>query len=185
MTMIMKAIEYAKEKHFGQLRRGTGEPYVNHPIAVSYLVEEYKDSERIDELIIAALLHDCLEDTDATTEEIAEIFTPLVASLVEELTNDQSEIDRIGKLAYQKNKLVNMTGYGLIIKLADRLHNISDDPTRKMIADTIELMEHLSSHRLLTEAQAAMIFQIQSLCLFKIMNREHKKKLKHSFLAKC
>src|ERR1035437_10345704 len=138
MTQILKALDFAKTKHAGQKRKGSGAEYVTHPVAVSYIVASYKRSVHLDDLLIASLLHDCLEDTDTTFEEIAINFTPLVASLVLELTNDPEAIKKVGKLAYQKKKVVGMSSYGFVIKLADRLHNISDHPTTQMIIDTLD-----------------------------------------------
>jgi (p)ppGpp synthase/HD superfamily hydrolase len=73
---------------------------------VSYLVASYKKSKHLEELIVASMLHDTIEDTDATFIEIATTFTPLVASLVLELSNDSEQIKTMGKLEYQKKKLL-------------------------------------------------------------------------------
>lgn len=164
MTMILKALKFSNRKHHGQVRKGSGAAYVTHPIAVSYLVAAYKRSKHLEELISAALLHDALEDTDTTFIEIAQKFTPLVASLVLELSNDPEQIEKVGKLEYQKKKILGMSSYGLIIKLADRLHNISDHPTDKMVADTIELLEFLKKNRKLSKTHKAIIADIIKLC---------------------
>ncbi len=167
MTQLHKALEFATQKHAGQVRKGSGKPYVTHPISVSDLVKEYKDSKKLDDLVVAALLHDVLEDTNTTFEEIAITFTPLVASLVLEVTNDSESISKIGKLEYQKKKVEGISNYGLLIKLADRLHNITDNPTYKMLTDTMELMGHLISNRNLSDTHNALVFDIQSVCKFK------------------
>lgn len=164
MTMILRALKFSNRKHHGQVRKGSGAAYVTHPIAVSYLVAAYKRSKHLEELISAALLHDALEDTDATFIEIARNFTPLVASLVLELSNDVEQIEKVGKLEYQKKKMLGMSSYGLIIKLADRLHNISDHPTAKMVADTIVLLEFLKKNRKLSKTHKAIIVDIMKLC---------------------
>lgn len=57
MNLVLKAIKFADLKHEGQVRKGSGEKYVTHPVAVSYLVSVYKQSKRLDELIVAAILH--------------------------------------------------------------------------------------------------------------------------------
>ena len=162
--MILRALKFSNRKHHGQVRKGSGAAYVTHPIAVSYLVAAYKRSKHLEELISAALLHDALEDTDATFIEIARNFTPLVASLVLELSNDVEQIEKVGKLEYQKKKMLGMSSYGLIIKLADRLHNISDHPTAKMVADTIVLLEFLKKNRKLSKTHKAIIVDIMKLC---------------------
>jgi (p)ppGpp synthase/HD superfamily hydrolase len=160
MSKILEAIEWANHKHEGQKRKGSGLPYITHPIAVSYILASYKKSKKIEDLIIACIAHDTLEDTAATFLEIAEMFGPLVASLVLELTNDEVMIEKIGKLEYHKSKLCGISSYALVIKLADRLHNISDNPSDKMISETEELMMHLLENRKLSKTQAAMVKEI-------------------------
>jgi len=184
MTLILKALEFAKLKHTGQVRRGTGAAYITHPIAVSYLVGTYKKSKQIDELLVASLLHDTIEDTDATFDEIAREFTPLVASLVLELTNDNEQIAKVGKLEYQKKKLLGISNYGLVIKLADRLNNVCDQPTKKMLSQTIELMTFILENRQLSLSHQKMVFDIQSVCTLKlasIKKMEHKHEYVQNF----
>ena len=163
-TRIDKAIEFAKDKHAGQTRRGTDLPYVSHPIAVATIVATYKQSKQIEELIIASLLHDTLEDTDTTYEELRNTFSPLIASLVHELTNDVDQMKQVGKLSYQKRKMQHMSSWGLVIKLADRLHNVSDTPTKKMISDTLQLVRHLEHIRPLSLTQHTIAQQIKDIC---------------------
>ena len=82
MAEIQKAYEYAEKKHAGQLRK-SGEPYIIHPLAVAEIVAEIGlDTDAI----VASLLHDCLEDTDASYEEISRLFGQTVAELVEGVT---------------------------------------------------------------------------------------------------
>lgn len=163
--LVLDALVFAIEKHAGQTRRGTNLPYITHPIAVSYLVAQFKQSKHLAELVAAAILHDVLEDTAATFTELTDRFTPLTASLVLELTSDSNEIDRVGKLVYLKAKLTGMSSYALTIKLADRLHNVSDRPTKKMLSDTLDLLAHLRARRRLTASQEALIEQITAICL--------------------
>lgn len=163
-TMLLKALNFSKRKHHGQIRKGSGAAYVTHPVAVSYLVAAYKRSKHLDELLVAALLHDTLEDTNTTFVELASNFTALVASLVLELSNDPVQIKKVGKLEYQKKKIVGMSSYGLIIKLADRLHNVSDHPTAKMIADTIVLLDYLKKNRKLSNTHKALVEDILKIC---------------------
>lgn len=163
-TMLLRALNFSKRKHHGQIRKGSGAAYVTHPVAVSYLVAAYKRSKHLDELLVAALLHDTLEDTNTTFVELASNFSALVASLVLELSNDPVQIKKVGKLEYQKKKIVGMSSYGLIIKLADRLHNVSDHPTAKMIADTIELLDYLKKNRKLSNSHKALVEDILKIC---------------------
>lgn len=164
MTKILKAVSFCITKHAGQVRKGSGEPYSNHPIAVSRIVSDHKVSKKMECLVIAALLHDTLEDTDTSFSELASEFGPLVASLVLELTNDSGAIAAMGKLAYHKKKLEGMSSYGLVIKLADRLHNVSDSPTKKMVSDTVELMGHLKVNRTLSGTHSTLIDKILKFC---------------------
>ena len=127
IEMSKKAEDYATEKHKKQKRRFTKEPYVEHPKRVSKIVRdimgEYDDKEA---LIDAALLHDTIEDTDTTEEDLKKLFGGLIASLVKELTSDKEEIKKQGKGPYLIGKMVKMSEPALMIKLADRLDNVSD-----------------------------------------------------------
>jgi len=163
MNLVIKALNFAKAKHAGQVRKVSRSEYYLHPVAVSYIVANYKSSTQLVELLAAALLHDTLEDTDTSFVELASEFTPLVASLVLELSNDAEKIKKLGKLEYQKKKCVGMSNYGLVIKLADRLHNISDSPTEKMISDTKELLNFLKINRKLTNTQVELVQEIEKL----------------------
>lgn len=162
--LVLKAMQFAEKAHHGQKRKGSGLPYFYHPITVAIIVASFKQSRHLSELLCAACLHDTLEDTNLTFEEIAQEFTHLVASLVQELTNDEEEIARIGKLEYHKKKLVGISSYALYLKLADRLHNVSDQPSDKMVKETLELMEHLKKKRKLTKGQKAMVAEIIAIC---------------------
>jgi (p)ppGpp synthase/HD superfamily hydrolase len=163
-AMILKAIKFATEKHEGQTRKVSGEPYIVHPIMVSYILAKYKQSKNIEELICAALLHDTLEDTDTTFDEIVNEFTPLVASLVMELTSDENLIKQIGKNEYLKIKLCGISNYGLILKFADRMGNISDNPSDQMLIDTAELINHVNKNRKFTASQESIAIDILDKC---------------------
>jgi len=155
--MILKALKFAETKHAGQTRKVSKQPYVSHPIKVSYLLASFKQSKKIEELICAALLHDTLEDTDTSFEEIAKNFTPLVASLVWELTSDEEEIKKLGKNTYLKNKMKNMSSYALTLKLVDRLANITDSPKESYKTDTLELLDWLKDNRNMSKTQLKII----------------------------
>ena len=164
MEMVYKAIKFAEKKHEGQVRKKSGAPYITHPIMTSYILTRFKRSSHFEELVCAALLHDTLEDTDTNFIEIAKEFTPLVASLVLELTSDDGEIERLGKNEYFKKKLPGLSNYGLLLKLCDRLANVMDNPKPQYILDTIELMESLSYSRVLTGSQLNLIDEIKKEC---------------------
>ena len=162
--MVLDALLFATEQHDGQVRRGTALPYITHPVAVSYIVAQFKRSRHLPDLVTAAILHDVLEDTETSFADLATRFTPLVASLVQELTSDAAEIARVGKREYLKSKMVGISSYALVIKLADRLHNISDRPTPKMVADTLEILAHVQTTRRLTAAQQRLVERITVAC---------------------
>lgn len=164
MELVLKALQFAQEKHAGQTRKVSKLPYVTHTIAVSYIVAAFKRSKKLEYLLVASILHDVLEDTDATFEELAGKFGPLVASLVFELTNDEDEIDRVGKLVYHKKKLVGLSSWALVIKLADRLSNVMDNPSEKMVRETLELMTHLSCKRKLSGTHRKLVAEIVRVC---------------------
>jgi len=122
----LEVIEFIKIKHEGQFRKFTLSPYYIHPVRVASLVYKYKESHKIDELVIASLLHDTLEDTSTTEKEIEEKFGLQVLSLVQELTTNKEDCILQGKSDYLANKMINMSSWALVIKLCDRLDNIAD-----------------------------------------------------------
>jgi len=123
---FVSVIDFIKIKHDGQYRKYSLCPYFIHPVRVASMVYKYKESHKIDELVIASLCHDLLEDTSTTEKEIEEKFGLQVLSLVQELTTNKQECEKIGKANYLANKMINMSSWALVIKLCDRLDNISD-----------------------------------------------------------
>jgi guanosine-3',5'-bis(diphosphate) 3'-pyrophosphohydrolase len=124
-SLIVQAAETATVAHAGQLRR-SGEPYVTHPIAVAGIVADLGlDAQTV----AAALLHDAVEDTGVTTEVIERDFGPVVALIVDGVTKlDRLQFDskEAQQAATVRKMLVAMANDWrvLIIKLADRLHNM-------------------------------------------------------------
>ena len=123
---IRAAYEFAAAAHRGQLRKD-GSPFVTHPLAVAQIVAEelHLDSESIE----AALLHDTIEDTDATHEDIAKQFSPTVADLVEGVSKltrvhytskAQEQMENLRKMLLAMSKDIRV----ILIKIADRLHNM-------------------------------------------------------------
>lgn len=88
MTLKAKAVQFATEAHAGQERKLSKEPYIIHPLEVSKTLE---DAGFCEELVIAALLHDTVEDTDTTIEQIEKEFGPLVAKYVSAHTEDKTK----------------------------------------------------------------------------------------------
>jgi len=125
MALINRAVDYANEKHKLQKRKD-GSPYIIHPLAVAQIVAEMG----LDcDAILGALLHDCIEDTDASHEDIERIFGPTVAELVEGVTkltranfssSEQAQMENLRKMFMAMSKDIRV----VLIKIADRLHNM-------------------------------------------------------------
>lgn len=125
IEIITKAYEYAKKLHDGQFRQ-SGEPYISHPVNVAYILAEMHADR---DTICAGLLHDTLEDTDITKEDIAHEFNREIANLVDGVTklakmNFSSKEEQ--NLANTRKIIAGITDDVriIIIKLADRLHNM-------------------------------------------------------------
>lgn len=135
------AYYFAKCKHdeIYQTRKGTGVPYFIHPKGVALIV--LKNGGNTDQ-IKAALLHDTLEDTHTSDEELRVCFGEHVQSLVRELTNQHYKIDEIGKEAYMTEKLMKLSNEALLVKLADMLYNLNDHPTE---AQEVRMLHNISA----------------------------------------
>jgi len=169
MNVVLKSIKFIDLKHYGLVRKSSNKPYITHPIYVSYILMSYKQkSKNLDKLLAACILHDVLEDTNTTFEELVEQFGPLISSLVLELTSDKEEIEKVGKNEYLKIKIIGMSSYALTLKLCDRLANISDNPKISYINDTLELMNHIKKNRKLSKTQKNLIKDICFICENKI-----------------
>lgn len=119
--IIFDAYEYATEKHKGQMRKNSDLEYITHPKYVARIVEQLTDNPN---MIASAFLHDVLEDTDTTYEDIKKRFGVEVADLVNELTNKKEERGDMKKKDYVLQKMSLMTEDALTVKLSDRLHNV-------------------------------------------------------------
>ena len=152
---IRSAFEYADRCHEGQKRK-SGEPYIIHPLAVAQIVaEELKlDSESIE----AALLHDVIEDTPATHEDVARMFSPTIANLVEGVskltriqyaTKEDEQMENLRKMLMAMSKDIRV----ILIKVSDRLHNMrtmeyqSPEKQKQKSLETMEIYAPIS-HRL-------------------------------------
>ena len=126
MDKMRRAYEYAAAHHAG-VKRKSGEPYINHPVEVALILAENLHSDV--DVLCAGLLHDTVEDTDATLDELSELFGPQVAELVDGVTKlTNIEVDSLSEQqALNMRKLFLAMAKDIrviIIKLADRLHNM-------------------------------------------------------------
>ena len=124
MERIRTAFEFAREAHCKQKRK-SGEPYILHPIAVARIIAE--ELELSTDAIIAAFLHDVVEDTDYTIDDIRAMFGNGVAFLVNVVTKQKKEEYEHSKQIDNYQQMLSSVQYdirALLIKLADRLHNM-------------------------------------------------------------
>lgn len=151
---LQKAYVYAAQKHRGQLRQ-SGEPYLSHPLYVSYILA----CMNMDiDTVISGLLHDTLEDTDATFEELTELFGKDAAFLVDGVSkigkikfksSEQKMAENFRKMLISMSKDVRV----IVIKLADRLHNMKtidhlrEDKQKRIALETMDIYAPLA-HRL-------------------------------------
>ena len=154
MALIDRAVEYANEKHKFQKRKD-GSPYIIHPLAVAKIVAEMGlDTDAV----LGALLHDCIEDTDASFDDIAKRFGTTTAELVEGVTKltranfsstEQAQMENLRKMFMAMSKDIRV----VLIKIADRLHNMRtmqyQTPAKQIIKcrETMDIYAPLA-HRL-------------------------------------
>lgn len=167
-----KAWAFAKDAHKGQVRKFVNKPYFTaHVQKVNGIVKQYTNNE---DLLCAALLHDviedCFDDKDLGYQIISNEFGTTIADIVLELTSSEDEIQNdynSDKAEYLVDKLLNMTDDALIVKLADRLQNISDAFTaserfrNNYFHETNYIIDSLESERNLNKIQSALIDQIK------------------------
>jgi guanosine-3',5'-bis(diphosphate) 3'-pyrophosphohydrolase len=170
-SLIDAAFEFASEAHLGQ-KRATGEPYIIHPVAAAEILI---DLELDEETIAAALLHDVVEDTDVTLDELRERFGPGIADLVDGVTKlsrlaysspqDQEEVqaENFRKMFLAMAKDIRV----VLIKLADRLHNMrtmkskAPDRQKRTAMETLDIYAPLA-HRL---GIYKIKWELEDLCL--------------------
>lgn len=154
LNLIRNAYDYAYKKHFSQ-KRITGDDYITHPLNVAWILTSVSADH---EAIAAALLHDTIEDSDSTFEEIKNLFGENVAKIVDGVTkinriNFTSDSEQMA--ANQRKILVGLSSdvRVLIVKLADRLHNmrtlyvLSETKQKRKAKETLEILTPVA-HRL-------------------------------------
>lgn len=143
-SVIVRAYEIARSLHEGQFRK-SGEPYIIHPVAVAKILANFGMDN---ETVVAGLLHDAVEDTSYTHEQLAEDFDDKIAALVDGVT-------KLGNISYDSSETVQAENFRkmflamskdirvLIIKLADRLHNM-------------RTLEYMSSEKRITKSMETL-----------------------------
>lgn len=154
LNLIKKAYDVAKKKHEGQFRK-SGDPYIQHPVEVAYIIATLHAGP---DTIAAGLLHDVLEDTDMSKEEMAATFNKDVAEIVDGVTKI-SKLKYMTKekaLAHNHEKLLLAMAKDIrviLVKIADRLHNMrtiqfhSEEKQKRIAQETLDLYAPLA-HRL-------------------------------------
>lgn len=166
-NIVGRAINFATKAHENQRRKFGDRPYIVHPIGVAEFVAVTKLSKNKDILLAVAILHDIIEDTEYNKNDIFKLFGQLVADLVDELTSDKLAIKLIGKKEYLLQKMIGMSSYALVIKLADMLYNLldcngADDKFKlEIIERTKFLIFNLEKYRQLTPTHNRLIKMIK------------------------
>lgn len=124
-SKLLSALQFAAIKHKGQFRKGTQEtPFINHPIKVAALLAEYGEAGD-ENLLVAAILHDIIEDTDTSATDIKRKFGEAVCDLVLECTDDKS-LPSWERKQYQISYAPKASLSAKKLKLADKICNIID-----------------------------------------------------------
>lgn len=180
---VIRAYKYACEKHVGQTRK-TGEAYINHPMRVAKLVADMGFES---DVVIAALLHDVVEDCDTPLEEIAKEFGVSVANMVDALTavNEhlhagltKKELDKLSDIRLQKH----MSDKALYIKVADRIDNLctmTTMPIEKQLAKAQHTREILLP-MVMEEEAFQLVDKLEDLC-FQVEHQEQYNTLKRKY----
>ena len=172
-AMLNRAYVYTVQKH-GSQKRASGDPYFSHPVEVAGLMTELKLDQ---ETIVTALLHDTVEDTLATVEEIEKLFGPEVARLVDGVTK-LSKIEAMGETERAAENLrkfflaMSEDIRVLLVKLADRLHNMrtlhyirSEEKRRRISRETMDiyapLAERVGMYEYMREMQLLAFEQLE------------------------
>ena len=185
--LIRRAYDYAEKKHFGQ-KRISGDDYILHPLNVALILTEISADAPC---MAAALMHDTIEDSDATKEEIEELFGSEIALLVDGVTKINKinfSTDTEASAAYQRKILVGLSEdvRVIIIKLADRLHNmrtlhvLSEEKQKRKAKETLEILtpvaHRLGIYKIKSELEDLSLRYLKPEAYFDIVERLNQKK---------
>lgn len=125
INKLLHAARFSAERHTGQLRKGSrSEPYINHPLEVASLIANVGLVDNID-ILMAGLLHDTVEDTSTTPEELTTHFGEIVCRYVLEVTDDK-RLPKARRKELQVEHAPHLSHGAKVVKLADKISNISD-----------------------------------------------------------
>ena len=168
-----EAWKFAKSAHKGQVRRFIGQSYFDaHVQKVNAIVKQHTTDE---DILCASILHDvaedCYDDLEVGLYEISDVFGSRVGNLVREVTSIREEIEKSyqgDKAAYLADKMIEMSDDALIIKLADRLQNISDAFTaserfrQKYFDETWKIIDDIERHRQFNRTHLLILNEIKA-----------------------
>jgi (p)ppGpp synthase/HD superfamily hydrolase len=168
-----EAWKFAKSAHKGQIRRFIGLSYFDaHVKKVNAIVKQHTTDE---DILCASILHDvaedCYNDLEIGLQEISDIFGKRIGDLVDELTSSKEEIEKTyngDKAAYLSDKMIHMSDDALVIKLADRLQNISDAFTanerfrNKYFEETWRIVDDIERHRQFNRIHTLLLNEIKA-----------------------
>lgn len=125
LSKLLQAISFSAKKHRYQRRKGNdAEPYINHPLEVANLIANIGKVSNY-EILMAAVLHDTVEDTETTAEELTELFGENVCKMVLEVTDDKS-LPKQRRKELQIEHAPHLSIGAKHVKLADKISNVSD-----------------------------------------------------------
>lgn len=187
LNLIRSAYDYAYRKHFAQ-KRITGDDYIIHPLNVAWILTDVKADG---EAIAAALLHDTIDDSDSTYDEIKDLFGQNIANIVDGVTkinqlNFSSDTEQMA--ANQRKILVGLSSdvRVLIVKLADRLHNmrtlyvLSETKQKRKAKETLEILtpvaHRLGMYKLKSELEDLSLRYLNPAAYYEIVEKLNLKK---------
>jgi (p)ppGpp synthase/HD superfamily hydrolase len=123
-ALLVKAADFAARKHIDQKRKGKGQPYIVHPIGVARILSAEADIQE-PLVLAAAMLHDTIEDTDATEAELRAEFGDEITDVVLEVSDDKS-LPKAARKRAQIDHAPHMSREATLVKMADKLYNLRD-----------------------------------------------------------
>lgn len=164
MDLIIRAAQYAAQKHAGQKRKFNDRPYITHPIRVAGRVATHEIATK--ELVAAAFLHDVVEDCNVPLAEIENFFGQYVAGVVEDLTNDKDvKGNRAERKKANREKIKGICLESKLVKLIDRIDNLYEMPESDGFALIYAKESILLLDECLTGVDAELEAELRNRCL--------------------